>query len=97
MGRVFDMCDICKLDREKLCDYSCIKRHEDSICKFHTCPKFIYDDKTPITNAEMLSTYLKTDVDLVATIICDDISKNNDVLWVEDVVKWLKEDTKILK
>lgn len=94
MSRVYDMCDICKLDKEKICDYNCIKRREDCIYRFHTCPKFIYDNNKPITNAELLSTYLKTDINLAATIICDDIAKNNDVLWLEDVVNWLNKEPK---
>lgn len=97
MGRIFDMCDICKLDKEKICDYTCIKRREDFIYRFHTCPKFIYDDNTPITNAELLSIYLKTDIDLAATIICSDIAKNNDALLVEDVVNWLNKEVKFFK
>lgn len=97
MGRQFDMCEVCKLDREKLCNYDCIKRREDFAFRFFTCLNFIYDDNKPITNAELLSTYLKSDINLAATIICDDIAKNNDVLWVEDVVNWLKKETKLLE
>lgn len=34
--------------------------------KFFTCPCFIYDDGSPITNAERISTLLKTDSDSAA-------------------------------
>lgn len=97
MSRISDMCDVCKLDKNNSCNYDCIKRHSDFAFRFHVCPNFIYDDNKPITNADLLSTYLKTDIELAATIICDDICPDNDMLWVEDVIRWLKKEVKLLK
>ena len=88
-NRVFDMCDICKLDKEKLCDYNCIKRREDFMFRFHTCPKFIYDDKKPITNAEMLSTFLKDDIEKSA---CAIRRMYKEFPEIEDLVDWLESE-----
>ena len=67
MARQFDMCEVCKLDKAKLCDYKCIKKREDFAFRFFTCTCFIYDDGTPMNNAERISTLLKTDIDAAVT------------------------------
>ena len=86
MARQFDICEVCKLDKAKLCDYKCIKKREDFAFRFFTCTCFIYDDGTPITNAEWISTLLKTDINaawmLMGTI---------DYFQLED---WLREEMK---
>lgn len=88
-NRVFDMCDVCKLDKNNLCDYDCVKRREDFVFRFHTCPRFIYDDKKPITNAEMLSTKLKDDIEKSA---CAIKYVNKEFKDTEDLIRWLKSD-----
>lgn len=90
MSRVFDMCDICKLDKYKQCDYNCIKRREDRIFRFHTCPKFIYDDEQPIKNGELLSTYLKYDIDAAYNTIC----YLYELIEKKDILNWLNEEVK---
>ena len=66
MAREFDMCEVCKLDRQHVCNYDCIKRRSDFMFRFFTCPRFIYDDGQPITNAGWMSTLLKSDIELSA-------------------------------
>lgn len=95
MSRVFDMCDICKLDKAKQCDYNCIKKREDRIFRFHTCPKFIYDDGQPITNAEMLSTFLKDNPDFAANLIWDKVLNDINVFILGDLIKWLLQEVDI--
>lgn len=93
MSRVFDMCDVCKLDKEKLCNYNCIKEREDRIFRFHTCPNFIYDDKNPITNAEMFSTKLKdgNEMDSCVRRIYNEFSS------AEDLIEWLRDDAEFVE
>ena len=67
MARQFDMCEVCKLDKSKMCDYKCIKKREDFMFRFFTCPCFIYDDGNTMNNAERISTLLKTDIDAAVT------------------------------
>ena len=50
MSRLHYMCSKCKFDKTDMCDYECIK------AKLHLyiCPRFVYNDGTPITNADMI-------------------------------------------
>ena len=88
MNRIFDICSMCKLDEENLCDYSCIKERENQVSKFYVCSNFIYDDKKPITNAEMFSTQLKNDneIDNCVKCIYDEFPDS------EDLIYWLRKD-----
>lgn len=90
MAREFDMCDVCKLDKANICNYECIKRRSDFMFRFFTCHKFIYDDGQPITNAELLSTDIKEDVDAVAAKLWEKLVTKNDFETCEEFVKWLK-------
>lgn len=90
MAREFDMCDVCKLDKAKICNYECIKRRSDFMFRFFTCPKFIYDDGQPITNAELLSTDIKEDIDTAATKLWKKLVTKNDFETCEEFAKWLK-------
>ena len=99
MARQFDMCDVCKLDKANICDYECIKRREDFMFRFFIYPNFIYDDRKPITNAELLSTDLKTDLEGAATqlwykLVMDyEIGHGFDTL--EEFIEWLKKEADI--
>ena len=86
MARQFDMCEVCKLDKAKLCNYDCIKKREDCIFRFFTCTNFIYNDGKPMTNAEWISTLLKTDIN-AAWMKLGQI----DYFQLED---WLREEVK---
>ena len=90
VARQFDMCDVCKLDKAGICDYNCIKKRSDFMFRFFTCPNFIYDDKQSITNAELLSTDIKNDVDAVATQLWDKLVTKNDFATCGEFAKWLK-------
>ena len=97
-GQIY-MCDFCKLDKLGICNYECIKRRSDCMFRFFICPNFIYNDKTPMTNAELLSTDLKTDLDGAATqlwykLVMDwEMGIGFDTF--EDFVKWLKKEAVI--
>lgn len=90
MAREFDMCDVCKLDKEKICNYECIKKRSDFMFRFFTCSKFIYDDGQPITNAELLSTDIKADVELAATQLWFKLAMDDGFETCEDFVEWFK-------
>lgn len=34
MAREFDMCEVCKLDETKKCDYTCVKQRSDFMFRF---------------------------------------------------------------
>lgn len=90
MARQFDMCDVCKLDTANICDYECVKRREDFMFRFFTCPNFIYDDRNPITNAELLSTDLKTDLETAATQLWYKLAMDDGFGTREEFIEWLK-------
>lgn len=99
MARQFDMCDVCKLDKAGICNYECIKRRSDFMFRFFTCPNFIYDNGKPMTNAELLSTDLKVDLDGAAMqlwykLVMDwEMGIGFDTC--EDFVEWLKKEAVI--
>lgn len=94
MDRQFEMCDVCKLDKAQKCNYQCIKKREDCLLMFFTCPNFIYDDGTPITNAERISTLLKTECDSAADEIWYETILNDGCLNSHDFRLWLEEESK---
>lgn len=94
MARQFDMCDVCKLDKIHICDYKCIKGRSDFMLRYFTCPNFIYDNGQPITNAEWISTLLKTNIDLAVNELRYHIYFNNRTR--RDALKeWLKQSAEI--
>ena len=96
MARQFDMCDVCKLDTANICNYECIKRREDFAFRFFTCANFIYDDGKPITNAELLSTNLKTDLETTAIQLWYMLAMDYGFDTKEEFIEWLKAEAKIL-
>lgn len=95
MSRTSYLCDVCKLDKAGICNYECIKKRSGYICKLYTCPKFIYDDGQPMTNAELLCTDLKDDVGLAATGLWYQLAMDDGFATFEDFVEWLKRDAVI--
>lgn len=93
MAREFDMCEVCKLDETKKCDYTCVKQRSDFMFRFFTCPNFIYNDGNPITNAERISTLLKIDSDSAADEIWNETILNDGCIDYYDFRKWLKEES----
>lgn len=91
MARVFDMCEICKLDKAGICNYECIKTRSDRIYRFHTCPNYIYDDGNPITNAELLSTDLKTDSEMAAVQLWYNLAMDYSFESLDEFKEWLKK------
>lgn len=94
MARQFDMCEVCKLDKAKQCNYECIKQRSDFMFRFFICPCFIYDDGSPITNAERISTLLKTDSDSAADEIWNLTMLNDGCVEYHDFRNWLREESK---
>lgn len=92
MARQFDMCDVCKLDKEKICSYECIKKHSDFMFRFFTCPNFIYDNGEPMNYAELISTDLKEHSDLAAKFLWNKLIVNKEFESVEMFQEWLKND-----
>ena len=91
MSRQFDMCEVCKLDKAQICDYTCVKQRFDFMFRLFTCPNFIYDDGNPITNAERISTLLKTNLDSASDEIWNETVLNDDCIDYHDFRKWLRE------
>ena len=89
MSRVGILCDYCKLDRCKKCDYKCINDLSVSWQKFVRCKSFIEDDKKPLTNAEMMSALLKTDLDSAARELWFESVQNEGHTELSDFVGWL--------
>lgn len=95
MAREFDMCEVCKLDKQRICNYDCIKRRSDFMFRFFTCPKFIYDDGHSITNAEWMSTLLKSDIKLSAKELWFQTVLNEGHTDLNDFIEWLQSDADI--
>ena len=93
IARQFDMCDVCKLDREKICDYSCIKQREDCILRFFTCPKFIYDDGKALTNGELVSRDMMDDLKSISHVLWNKLVENEEFSTVDDFQEWLTKST----
>ena len=87
MSRIPYMCKYCKLDKEGICNYECIE------CKFKlfVCPKFIYDNGQAITNAELLCSDLRDNIELAATGLWYQLAMDDGFETYEDFVKWLKK------
>ena len=92
MTREFDMCDVCKCDKAKICDYECIKQRSDFMFRFFTCPRFLYDDGITITNAERIAMELKEDPEFAAMELWYQIVMNDGCIDKSDFVQWLKEE-----
>lgn len=95
MVRQFDMCDVCKLDKARICNYDCIKQRSDFMFRFFTCPKFIYNDGQPISNAEYMSTLLKSDMDSAASELWFETVLNEGHVDLSDFKEWLKSNAEI--
>ena len=85
------MCTLCKLDKCGICDYNCIKKHNDFLHSLIVCPKFIYDDKTPLTNAELLCVDLKQDTSLAATGLWYQLAMEGGFDDYEEFLTWLNK------
>lgn len=94
MARQFYMCNDCKCDKAGVCDYECIKQRSDFMFRFFTCPRFIYDDGTKITNAERVAMDLKENTDSAATELWYKLAMDDGLLDFEEFQKWLKEEAK---
>lgn len=57
------LCTHCKLNKN--CDYECMEARYS----FFFCPRFVNDDGQPFTNAEVLSSILKENVELATNFI----------------------------
>lgn len=58
MARELFICGYCKLDN--CCDYSYVRCMTDCLMETKICPMFIYDNGEPISNAERISSMLRT-------------------------------------
>lgn len=95
LAREFDMCEVCKLDKQHICNYDCIKRRSDFMFRFFTCPRFIYDNGEQITNAEWISTLLKSDVCSAADELWNQTVLNDGHVDLGDFRKWLESNVEI--
>ena len=95
MAREFDMCEVCKLDKQHICNYDCIQRRSDFKFRFFTCPRFIYDNGQVITNAERMSTLLKIDIDLAVSELWYQLVLNEGHTDIEDFKEWLMQNAEI--
>ena len=87
------LCDRCKMDHR--CNHKCIKKDSDYTNRYYICPQFIYDDDMPLTNAELLSSYLKSQdkIDHTAMKLWQLVREECDN--VEDLVTLLRASEKI--
>lgn len=86
MNRVVYLCRRCKLDKAGICNYECMQNH----FKYDFCPNFINNNGQPITNAELLCSDLKSDVELAATGLWYQLAMDGGFERYEDFVEWLK-------
>ncbi len=63
--------------------------------RFFTCPQFIYDNGKPITNAEWISTLLKSDLDVAASELWNQAVLNKGCVELSDFKEWLKLNAEI--
>lgn len=60
--------------------------------RFFTCPRFLYDDGTPITNAENIAMELKENLNFAATELWYQTAMNDGCIDQSDFEEWLKEE-----
>lgn len=88
-GRIEEMCDFCKFD--KICNYNCIKLKNGYRRNLFVCPNFIYDNGKTITNAEYISTLLKTDIDDAAYRLWAKTVSDSGNIDISDFKSWLNK------
>ena len=91
MARQSIMCNICKLDKAGICNYECIKNR----FRLLVCPNFIYNNGKSMTNAELLSTDIKTDTDLGATNLWYKLVIDDSFDTLEQFIEWLHQEITI--